>query len=471
LVENFQNKKVWIDATLVLRAGVENATGIPRVEAGLCSFALRNPHVGLVFFDKKIQRYSVVSNKSEKYLKFLIENRMQNAKISYAENLIKNLKHLSFKVYNNRSRSTKHIALAISGDNFLSKYIYPFSYIIVFIALLIVKVFSRDNNKQWIPVSDKPSIMITSFNVKQFPNLSIALQEFGAIEAHIFYDILPILHPSFFNEKLRDAVNSWMSRALLTDAPIITISETVAGEVNAWNERDIKAVRSVPIKACKLTVPFDVHSTDVQMVPTLQEKRFAMFVSQIDVRKGQDHLIRVWKQLHKKVELSLLPDLVLIGRKGNGWKGLERELEDLGPLRDKIHIFTNMGDGQLRWCFQNASFSLFPSIAEGWGLGISESLAYGVPVLHSDIPIFHEVSQGLMPSAAPRDIDGWVSKITSFLEQPEKLDALRDKIKDNYVTGHPDDFARCTIAYLEVFHAGLNKKLDTASFSVNPTLN
>jgi glycosyltransferase involved in cell wall biosynthesis len=455
-------KRVWVDATLVLKAGIDTATGIQRVETGLCSFALKNPEIGLAYYNKENNCYYAFDEDAAAYLSFILKNNATKQNCSYLQNVRRNFSYLGFQIFNNRSKTTKRISIAIAGKSRFSKLLYPFAYIIIFFFLYFVKLFivkkHKFNNKE----PEKTSILLTSFAVKQNVRLDEALKKFGAIEAHIFYDIIPILYPELLNTKLARAVTIWMSRALINDSPIIAISETVAQEVMAWNEQEVKADRARPVKACKLTVPFDINSDELDAVAELKGKRFAMFVSSIDVRKGQDHLVRVWKHLFTQFDASLLPDLVLIGRKGSGWSQLNAELQTLGPLREKIHVLSDVGDAQLRWCFKNASFSLFPSIAEGWGLGVSESLAYGLPVIHSDIPVLHEVSQGLMPVAAPRDIETWASKIAVFLNEPSQLAALRTKIADHYEPGHPDDFARCVMAYLEVVYLGLNKSQETA---------
>ena len=119
-------------------------------------------------------------------------------------------------------------------------------------------------------------------------------------------------------------------------------------------------------------------------------------------------------------------------------------------LLSKVHLLSNVGDAQLRWAYHNASFSLFPSKIEGWGLGVSEALAYGLPVIHSDIPILHEAAQNLMPSAPPRDVEAWCKLILAYLENPELLDQLKARIAADYVAGEPQDFARCVIAYLKL---------------------
>jgi glycosyltransferase involved in cell wall biosynthesis len=52
-----------------------------------------------------------------------------------------------------------------------------------------------------------------------------------------------------------------------------------------------------------------------------------------------------------------------------------------------------------------------PSFAEGYGLPIVEALSLGTPVVCSDIPVFHEVSQNRAMFLSPLDGKGWLKVI------------------------------------------------------------
>lgn len=185
-------------------------------------------------------------------------------------------------------------------------------------------------------------------------------------------------------------------------------------------------------------------------VDVLADKSFAMFVSTFDLRKCHYLLVEVWALLSLSFPIESLPDLVLIGRKSHGWARAKQALANAPHIAKKVHIFHDMDDQQLVWCYKNCSFGLFPSITEGWGLGVSEFLAHGVPVLYSDIPILHEAAQNLMPSAEVENAEDWAEKIGEFLLNPELLPALRQRISAEYEPGEPNSFARCVYSYLKI---------------------
>ena len=63
-----------------------------------------------------------------------------------------------------------------------------------------------------------------------------------------------------------------------------------------------------------------------------------------------------------------------------------------------------------------------PSFAEGYGLPVVEAIAAGVPVIASDIPVFHEVGGGRLLTIDPTDGPAWRSAICQFWrdESPER---------------------------------------------------
>lgn len=59
-------------------------------------------------------------------------------------------------------------------------------------------------------------------------------------------------------------------------------------------------------------------------------------------------------------------------------------------LDDHLHLLGTVDDEELPDWFQAADAFAFPSMKEGWGLVVLEAMGAGLPVLSSDIPVFHE---------------------------------------------------------------------------------
>ena len=93
-------------------------------------------------------------------------------------------------------------------------------------------------------------------------------------------------------------------------------------------------------------------------------------------------------------------------------------------------------------------FCVFPSIVEGWGLGASEALDFGTPVVISDIPPLREATQGLMPAIPPADEDLWQETVEGLIAQPDALQCLRRVIAEKYRRRRVADFVDDVVARL-----------------------
>jgi|GEM_PF-1227004 len=82
--------------------------------------------------------------------------------------------------------------------------------------------------------------------------------------------------------------------------------------------------------------------------------------------------------------------------------GAER-LMDAPPFRDKVVEFPRATDDELKALYAHANAFVFPSFMEGFGLPPLEALAFGVPVVCSDIPVIREVCGDAVRYADPSD--------------------------------------------------------------------
>jgi glycosyltransferase involved in cell wall biosynthesis len=164
----------------------------------------------------------------------------------------------------------------------------------------------------------------------------------------------------------------------------------------------------------------------------LQGKKFALFVSSVDPRKNHILLFNVWRRL---IELrgAAAPHLLLVGRPF--WNG--EEIIDVvkrdPALSRHVHVISHLADEDLDWCYRNAAFTLFPSIYEGWGLPIAESLSYGKFCIVADASSTKEVAPDLTDLLDPYDFKAWLNRITLYFDNPAALAAKEAAIKARYV--------------------------------------
>jgi glycosyltransferase involved in cell wall biosynthesis len=80
-------------------------------------------------------------------------------------------------------------------------------------------------------------------------------------------------------------------------------------------------------------------------------------------------------------------------------RALARDLE----VEDRVRFVDYLSDSDLEGMWQVAACTALPTLGEGFGLPALESLARGVPIVVSNLPVFHEVAGPLAHYFDPRD--------------------------------------------------------------------
>jgi glycosyltransferase involved in cell wall biosynthesis len=145
----------------------------------------------------------------------------------------------------------------------------------------------------------------------------------------------------------------------------------------------------------------------------LLPEKYILFTGTIEPRKNLPALLQA---LLKLKQTGICIPLVIAGHRGWGadeFLALEKE------LGGQIHELGYVDDADLPSLYREAQLFVFPSLAEGFGLPLLESLASGTPVLCSDIPVFHEIGHELPTYFKTTDVPGLADKL-NFLWQQNK---------------------------------------------------
>lgn len=117
-------------------------------------------------------------------------------------------------------------------------------------------------------------------------------------------------------------------------------------------------------------------------------------VGGIEPRKGTRHLVDALGRL--KATRADAPALAIVG--GHSFQDYRAYREGvLGSLAghgltlgEDVMLLGTVSDTELMEWFGAADGFAFPSVKEGWGLVVLEAMAAGLPVVTSDIEVFHE---------------------------------------------------------------------------------
>jgi glycosyltransferase involved in cell wall biosynthesis len=147
---------------------------------------------------------------------------------------------------------------------------------------------------------------------------------------------------------------------------------------------------------------------------------FVISVSTIQSRKNFDLLYHLWRRLSAEGTKNL-PKLVIVGRRGFGSSDLLWQIQHDPVVRDSVAVVHDASDAELAWLYRNCLFTLYPSFYEGWGLPVSESLAYGKHCLASNTSSLPEAGQGLAQHLDPLDLPAWRAAVLELIHTPGLL--------------------------------------------------
>ena len=178
---------------------------------------------------------------------------------------------------------------------------------------------------------------------------------------------------------IRDA-----ARVLLT-----TEDERLLARQSFWLYRAKEAVVSLGTADPPPEVDGAQRRAFHEAFPALNGKRFLLFLSRLDEKKGCRLLVEAFAQVAKQNRELLL---VMAGPDSSGLKSdLEQLAASLG-IADRI-VWTGMITGSVKWgAFRAADAFVLTSHSENFGIVVAEALACGTPVLVSKrVNIWREV--------------------------------------------------------------------------------
>jgi glycosyltransferase involved in cell wall biosynthesis len=143
-------------------------------------------------------------------------------------------------------------------------------------------------------------------------------------------------------------------------------------------------------------------------------RSYALFVGTVESRKNHLLALRAWARLIEARGSDAVPDLVCVGRLGWHADAFLDEYVRTRGLDGKVSVLSSsVSDAELARFYAHADFTVYPSRYEGWGLPVSESLAFGkLPVVayNSSLP---EAGGELAAYFASDDLDDFVAVLES----------------------------------------------------------
>jgi glycosyltransferase involved in cell wall biosynthesis len=245
--------------------------------------------------------------------------------------------------------------------------------------------------------------------------------------AFVFYDLLGTLAPDDPRRADADSFDLPSTDFMVREgALLLAISRYSAGVL----QTHVAGLggRSPPIKVFRLGHDVAPPARADAAPPHLSPGDFVLAVGDVTARKNQAMLAEVWRQLPQRIGSMPIP-LIIAGRINRDDADLARTIQAASP---QVRILPNADDETLAWLYANCRFTVFASLAEGYGLPVSESLAFGKVCIASSTTAVPEASQGLGIHLDPTDPQAWEEWVARLLTADAELAARQAEIRRRY---------------------------------------
>lgn len=278
----------------------------------------------------------------------------------------------------------------------------------------------RANAGDWFVTSEL-------FSEAERPGFTQFLREHRCRTAAIFADAIPVTHPHI-TWPHSVARHPHYLKTLVEFDRVWAISATSRDVLlGYWRWLGLErtpVVNLLPLGADLTGVPRTV-ATPAKNSPVAR----LLCVGILEPRKNQQFLLEICEALWRE---GLAFELHLVGRR-NPYFGrpIVERIRSLKKRYVGLHYHETAPDRTLAELYASARATVFPTIAEGCGLPLLESLWHGVPCVCSDLPVLRENADGGGCLAVARsDRAAWIDALRRVLAD----DALHDRLRTEAMT-------------------------------------
>ncbi len=252
-------------------------------------------------------------------------------------------------------------------------------------------------------------------------------RQIGFTYVQLVHDLIPLFQPQVFGEGLFDPYAQYAFETLASADTILCVSRSTERDVHRLaRELHFPEPHTVVVELGDSPL-IDLPSERPSFVG--ENERFILSVGTVEARKNHQLLYQAWKLAReRKVEL---PRLIVVGSVGWLVENMLYTIQHDPDTKNSITIHHGVSDAQKKWLFEHCLFTVFPSIYEGWGLPIAESLAYGKVCVASKASSMPEIAGQLLDYCSPFSTDELLLLLERYVD-PKSRRAKEQEIVKQY---------------------------------------
>ena len=280
--------------------------------------------------------------------------------------------------------------------------------------------------------------------IPEYPTMIVNLKRtHDARFAMLFHDFIPIYARETCDQGTAAVFREFVDQVL----PIVDLAMCVSRST----ERDLKRYCGEhgfpvpPTLVTQLGTSFDEFFPPRQspVAPRTRKRGcdpFVLFVSTIEGRKNHNFMFEVWRLLAERG--ADVPRLVCVGRIGWRAEAFLINLLESDYLGGRIELREDVSDEALNALYRDCLFTVFPSIYEGWGLPIGESLGHGKLCVLADNSSLPEVAGEFGCFIPLDDVEAAADAIIGLLQDADRLREFEQAIAARFTPLRWEDISR-----------------------------
>ncbi|TPG61053.1 glycosyltransferase family 1 protein [Roseomonas nepalensis] len=219
-----------------------------------------------------------------------------------------------------------------------------------------------------------------------FRGLRAAQRARGVRYVPFLHDCVPLVMPEHCVRTLVEDYARWFAAMGVHAHGVLCNSEATRADGRRFLDALLPGL-DLPMEVVRLdgdprgTAPPDAAALEGTRAPRPPEP-YALFVATIESRKDHLTVLRAWLSLLRRHGPGRIPRLVLVGAAGWGVEAATNLLAGSPELSRHVVVLHGVSDGALSALYRDCLFTVYNSHHEGWGLPVTESMAWGkVPVV------------------------------------------------------------------------------------------
>lgn len=272
------------------------------------------------------------------------------------------------------------------------------------------------------------------------------LKEF--VNVITIYDLTALLMPEFHREQTVDLQKRKIKFTNKYVDGIICISNSTKKDFNKLptfsKKKNIEVIYpglDEAFKKLQNNSSKRISFTDLNLILAhhhknkIEKKKYLLYYGTFEPRKNLIYLVKAFTDLQENNEIPADYKLVLMG--GEGWGHIKNSIRNFVkenfPIQSKnnILILDYLSDEYISEFIRNAYAVVYPSIYEGFGLPVLESMALGTPVICSNTSSLPEVGKDAVLYIDPANFTDIKQKIKYLVDNPKISVDLAEKGKNH----------------------------------------